>query len=210
MQKYELDLETLLSLLEEMRQNSILFANVPPGILGQKTGFQVRIDLVEGKIAYCHIEDDEGRIHVLGNQKAFSLLYGMGTLEWYVETHLPDTPLPTNTTLPLPRAMLPTNTQPLPRAMLPTNTRPLPAPSPYDTVPLPSLSSIVPRPTVYNKSLVLQRLSRSQRRVLVLVDGTKSVEKIASMLYPSSQDSIQVVLKTLRELESLGLITMAM
>ncbi len=197
MQKYELDLETLLSLLEEMRQNSILFANVPPGALGQKTGFQVRIDLVEGKIAYCHIEDEEGRIHVLGNQKAFSLLYGMGTLEWYVETRLPDAPLPTNT-------------QPLPRAMLPTNTRPLPAPSPYDTVPLPSLSSIVPRPTVYNKSLVLQRLSRSQRRVLVLVDGTKSVEKIASMLYPSSQDSIQIVLKTLHELESLGLIIMAM
>jgi hypothetical protein len=52
MQKYNLDFETLLSLLEEIHQNGVLFTNFPPGFLGQKTGCQVRIALVEGKIVH--------------------------------------------------------------------------------------------------------------------------------------------------------------
>lgn len=196
MQKYELDLETLLTLLEEMRQNGVLFANVPPGLLGLKTGCQVRIDLVEGKVVYCHIEDSTGQVRVLGNNKAFSLLYGLGTLKWYVETALPDAP-----------SLVDTNSSPL-RAIPPTNTRPLSTPSPYDTVPLQSIYSIVPRKTVNIGLSALQRLSRNQRRVLILVDGTRSIEKIASVLYSSSQDNIQMVLRALRELESLRLITM--
>lgn len=196
MQKHELDLETLLALLEEMRQNGILFTNLPPGLLGQKTGCQVRIDLVEGKVVYCHIEDSTGQIHILDNDKAFSSLYGLGTLKWYVETGLPDVPPPADT-----------NSSPL-RAMPSVNTGPLPTFSPYDTVPLQNISSIVPRKVINVESSALRRLSRSQRRVLILVDGTRSVEKIASMLYSSSEDNIQTVLRTLRELEMLRLITM--
>jgi len=208
MQKYDLDLETLLSLLEEMRQSGILITNVPSGFLGQKNGCQVRIDLIEGKIAYCHIEDSEGRIHVLGNNKAFSLLYGMGTLEWYLETRLPETPITTDTSPALPSTKLPAVTRPLPSTKLPAVTGPHPGVSPYSTVPMWSISAVVPRKTVPIEPRTLQTLSRNQRRVLVLVDGTRSVEKIASILYSSSQDNVQAVLKTLRELESLRLITM--
>lgn len=196
MQKYELDLETLLSLLEEMRQNGILFTNMPSGFLGQKTGCQIRIDLVAGKVAYCHIEDSEGQVHILSNQKAFSLLYGMGPLEWFVETHLPDVP-----------SLVDTNAS-LPGTMLPAVTRPLPAKSSRDTIPLWRISSTVPRQIISIEPQVLQALSRNQRRVLVLVDGIRNIEKIASILYLSSQDDMQIVLKTLRELESLRLIAM--
>ena len=197
MQKYELDLETLLSLLEGMHQNSILFTNVPSGFLGQKTSCQVRIDLVAGRVAYCHIEDSEGRIHVLGNKNAFSLFYDMGPLEWFVETRLPDTP----------SSLADTNAS-LPGTMLPAITRPLPAIPSQNTKPLRKISSIVPRQIVNVEPQFLQRLSRNQRRVLVLVDGTRNIEKITSILYSSPQDNMQIVLKTLRELESLGLITM--
>jgi hypothetical protein len=196
MQKYELDLETLLSLLEEMNQNSILFTNMPSGFLGQRTGCQVRIDLVAGKVAYCHIEDSEGRVHVLGNQKAFSLLYGMGPLEWFVETRLPEIP------------SLADSNAPPPGTRFPTITRSLPPVSSKHTIPLWRMSSVVPRQVVNIEPRVLQTLSRNQRRVLVLVDGTRNIEKIASILYSSSRDSIQAVLKTLRELESLRLIAM--
>ncbi|HEY7419652.1 MAG TPA: hypothetical protein VH593_31015 [Ktedonobacteraceae bacterium] len=200
MQKYRLDLETLLEYLEEMHQNGILFTNVPPGFLGQKTGCQVRIDLVEGKVVYCHIEDSTGQVHVLSNSdnKAFSLLRGMGTLDWYVETDIPNGP----------SSLAAANSSLRPTPQMTTS--PLPTLSPQNTPPVQRISSIVPRQVVNIESLVLQRLSRNQRRVLVLVDGTRSIEKIASVLYSSSQyNNIQGVLRTLRELESLGLITMA-
>jgi len=214
MQKYELDLETLLSLLEELNQNSILFTNIPSGFLGQKMGCRVRIDLVAGKVAYCHIEDSEGRVHVLSNQRAFSLLYGMGPLEWFVETHLPETPSLVDSIDSSSGARLPAMTSPLPMVTrpFPTMTGPIPAVSSQHTIPLWRMSSIVPRQIINVEPQVLQTLSRDQRRVLVLVDGTRSVEKIAFILYSSSQDNrdtnIQAVLKTLRELESLRLITM--
>ncbi|HEY7417671.1 MAG TPA: hypothetical protein VH593_20985 [Ktedonobacteraceae bacterium] len=195
MQKFEIDLETILSLLEETHQSGTLFTNAPPGLLGQKTGCQVRIDLVEGKVAYCHIEDSVGKIHILSNNKSFRLLYDMGPLEWYVDTHLPDAPTFKNTYSSSPHTMLPANTGSL--SGIPS--RP--------TGPLRKTSSIIPRQLANVEFQILHRLSRNQRRVLMLVDGTINIEKIASMLHSSSQSNTQAVLNTLRELESLGLIT---
>jgi predicted transcriptional regulator len=68
-----------------------------------------------------------------------------------------------------------------------------------------NVSSVVPRLVFGLDPKILQSLSRSQRRVLVLIDGRRSIEKIFSIL--SSQD-IQGILKTLRELEAMGLIVL--
>ena len=53
---------------------------------------------------------------------------------------------------------------------------------------------------------ILQNVSRRHRRVLALVDGTRSAEKIAALLFATPKDA-WIVLTLLQELESMGMIT---
>lgn len=69
------------------------------------------------------------------------------------------------------------------------------------------LFSAVPRVIANLSPAVLHNLSRRQRRVLVLVDGTRSVEKIAALLFSTPQDTL-IALELLQELEMMGLITL--
>lgn len=68
-----------------------------------------------------------------------------------------------------------------------------------------SVSELVPRVIATPDASILNVLSRNQRRVLVLVDGTRSIKKITEILFSSSQD-MRPVLQVLRELEHMGLV----
>ncbi|HEY7416237.1 MAG TPA: hypothetical protein VH593_13675, partial [Ktedonobacteraceae bacterium] len=191
---------------EEAHQSGVLLANVPADLSVAAAGCQIRIDFIEGNVVYCHIEDSTGRVQVLSNQRSLSLLYGMGKLEWYLELRSLDSSSFTDHssfTNPSP------STNPSSFNAPQRNTTPLPGTSSYATAPLQGISSVVPRPVINTNPRLLQSLPQIQRRVLALVDGTRSIEKISTLLFPSSRNTSEVY-RVLRELETLRLIIMEM
>ncbi len=66
--------------------------------------------------------------------------------------------------------------------------------------------SDIPRTTAQVDPKMLYTLSRRLRRVLALVDGTRSVEKIAALLASTPKEA-WIVLALLQELESMRIIT---
>lgn len=192
MRVYKLDLDSLLPLLREFHQNGCLSTVLPSDFLGMKAPCKVRIDLVDGKINYCHIEDSRGRVRALDNQKSFNALYSLGALNWRLDdwSNAPSISGEHSPVLNLPQNETSTS-------------------SPYLPVPIPQYpTSPVPKIAVNIEPRTLNALSRRHRRVLVLVDGIRNVEKITEILFPSSRDP-RPVLEVLRELEAMGLITRA-
>ncbi len=179
MQTYILDLETLLSLLEEAGQNGSLFTELPSGISGFKEYCRARIDLQEGKIVFCQIEGRNGRI-LASKRQALQLVSNLGSREW----HLVEAPSP-------PRALSPS---PVDRSS--PSRRSLQA------------SSLVPQRVPLIDQYALSRLPRRHRQVLSLIDGTRSIERIAALLHSSTDGNpIQQVEEIVQELEVLGMIT---
>jgi hypothetical protein len=233
MRVYNLDLESLLPLLAEFQQDGSLSAVLPSGVLKQKGPCKVRIDLVQGKVVYCHIEDSARHIHILDGRKIADTLYGLGEFDWRLDEgvdKLYSSRVDPYQTQPLPRQDRipgPYQTQPLPRQDRipgPYQTQPLPRqdsvprqypvpPStqyspPFQSAQRQSVSSLVPRVIAVPDTSILNSLSRNQRRVLVLVDGTRNIKKITEILFPSTHD-MRAVLQILRELENMGLVVIA-
>ena len=67
-----------------------------------------------------------------------------------------------------------------------------------------SSPSSVPRRFTQVEQRVILSLSRKQRQVFALVDGTRSTEKIAAILC----QPVEVVTKALHELETMGIVTL--
>lgn len=214
MRIYRLDLESLLPLLSEFQQDGSLSAVLPPGSLKQKGPCKARVDLLQGKVVYCHIEDGAGRTYILDNSKKIAdTLYGLGELDWYLDEGIDKLYTPRGD--PPSAQMTPHqgySARPLtgPHQSLPYTppyTPPIqPSPMPHSSAQKQSVSDLVPRVIATPDANILNVLSRNQRRVLVLVNGTRSVKKITEILFPSSRD-MRTVLQVLRELENMGLIT---
>lgn len=178
MQTYILDLETLLSLLEEAGQSGNLSTELPSGVPGLKERCWARIDLQEGKIVLCQIEGRNGRI-LASNRQALQLVSNLGSREW----HLVEAPAP--------RLLSPSPVDRSSRSRRSLQAR-----------------SLVPQRVPLINQYTLNRLSRRHRQVLSLIDGTRSIERIAALLHPSVDGQlIQQVEEIVQELEVLGMIT---
>ncbi len=178
MQTYILDLETLLSLLEEVGQSGTLSTELPTGLPGFKEYCWARVDLQEGKIVFCQIEGRHGRILASGRQ-ALQLVSNLGSREW----RLVEAP-----------SLRPLSLSPVERS--PRSQRSLPA------------SSLVPQQVRLIDRSSLNRLPRRHRQVLSLIDGTRSIERIAALLHSSGDgQAIQQVEEIVQELKALGVIT---
>lgn len=70
--------------------------------------------------------------------------------------------------------------------------------------PLPELAPLFPQRTVHLEQWQLQSWPRMHRLVFALVDGTRSIDKIADVLSVSSDQ----VDKALRDLQSIGVVTL--
>jgi hypothetical protein len=218
MRVYNLDLESLLPLLAEFQQDGSLSAVLPSGVLKQKGPCKVRIDLVQGKVVYCHIEDSARHIHILDGRKIADTLYGLGEFDWRLDEgvdKLYSSRVDPYQTQPLPRQDRipgPYQTQPLPRQDSVPRQYPVPPSTqyspPFQSAQRQSVSSLVPRVIAVPDTSILNSLSRNQRRVLVLVDGTRNIKKITEILFPSTHD-MRAVLQILRELENMGLVVIA-
>ena len=203
MRVYKLDLESLLPLLAEFQQNGSLSTVLPPSALKQRGPCKVRIDLLQGQVVYCHIEDSTRQIYVLDNSKIANTLYGLGELDWRLDegvNKLYSSRVDPYQTQPLPRLDSSSGQYPSMPASPPTQYSPM-----FQTAQRQSVSSLVPRVIATPDASILNSLSRNQRRVLVLVDGTRNIKKITEILFSSSHD-LRIVLQVLRELENMGLV----
>lgn len=254
MRTYDLDLETLLSLLRDVHQTGNLSAQLPAGFLGQKVPCWVRIDLVDGGIMRYQIEDKERNLLVAGNndKKLLDVLYKLGALHWQLDTHdfnmqppgTNESSFKNNVSPPdTNRLLFGNNTQSIGNNAINTpNTTsfeqrtdvsfsqlqangnmhttppssaerrtgplpPIPPPRIWNTPSMPARSfSDIPRTTTQIDPKMLYTLSRRLRRVLALVDGTRSAEKIAALLVSTPKEA-WIVLALLQELEAMRIIT---
>ncbi len=180
MQIFPLDLKTLLQILARQKQRGLLQANIPSEKLrypGTRQVLHASILLDNGIIQACTIALKQGEL-VAEGQDALQLLMGVGVIEWQWRANvsrLPDSP-------------------------------PQVAPS-YQA---PASSTV--RFSLFAAS-VLQRTSRSEaalptlpreyRKILALVDGQRSVHKLAIVLALSEEE----VMTALRVLQSQGLVS---
>jgi hypothetical protein len=181
MQTYILDLETLLSLLEEVGQNGTLSTELPSGVPGFKEYCRARIDLQEGKIVLCQIEGRNGRV-LASQRQALQLVSNLGSREWQL-VEAPSLKL--------------LSSSPVDRSS-----------GSMRSVQVP-LSSLVPRRVPRIDQQTLNRLPRRHRQVLSLIDGRRSIERIAT-LFRSSADgqSLRQVEEIVQELQAMGMVTL--
>ncbi|GCE25566.1 hypothetical protein KDA_10500 [Dictyobacter alpinus] len=185
---YNIGQSSLLQLLQGYRHNGRLRAQLPAGIFGLQGGY-VFIDMVQGSAVACNLVNAYGQL-VLSGQEAMSLVSNMGVLNWVVVQEY----IQTSPRLPAIRQNTSGYLPAISRSYIGQGSNPHPA------------SNFVPQRLVNINSEILKRFPRHMKRVLVLVDGVRTVGKIAAILYPH-EDHIREILIILRELEDLSVLT---
>ena len=172
MEKFYLDLATI---LQNFRQNGELYADLPAKKLGNKAPWKAQLRVSEGTVITCQILDNRGTV-VHAGDSALETLYKLGALNWEVVPDLLDgtgklpalTPARKSGTLP-----------PLPP-------EPEPVPSPPSPVPYRLMNITL-------KQMNQTQWPRDYRLIYILVDGTRTTEKIASMLTMPLADVEQIL-----------------
>jgi hypothetical protein len=191
---YTVDLATILQLLREFRRSGILRTEIPAGLPRLKKPCFVFVELRRGEIVVCYVKDAKGQT-LLSGQEAFRAVAAVGKLNWVFDEQIEQE----GPRLPDPYRQS--------GERLPTNTGVLRTPP---AVPIPQWSansvqrSPIPRRLFELNPADMYAWPRRHRQVYVLIDGTRSVEQIASML---SQPP-QLVETVLREIQSTGAITL--
>lgn len=183
-EKVYLDLSTI---LRNFHQNGELSGDVPAKKLGNKAPWKARIRVVEGIIISCQILDNRDAI-VNSGELALDALYKLGPLNWEV---IPD-PQEGSGKLPVLKPARKSGALPGVTDRISPEPDPVPAhaPVPYRLM------------NITLKQMNQTQWPRDFRLVYILVDGTRTSEKIASMLAMSLADVEQV----LRELQSMRII----
>ena len=179
---YKIDLATLLQLFEEFQRSGVFTAEIPRGTLGLKEPGLERVEVINGMVVNCVILGRDGRYLASGTD-ALRKLHQMGGLKWQMNANTQKGSSPVVETSPL-------------RSFSPSQ---LPMPRVTGNL---SFHMLIPMRTTMMEQGMMNRLTPVQRRVLVLVDGTRSVAKIAALLSVRAE----IVQGTLRELEAMGLI----
>jgi hypothetical protein len=166
-EKYTIDLDTILQILGGFQQNGVLQGDLPVRKVGNKVPWRAYLRLVEGKVVACSIIDNRDR-PVQSGESALNVLRRAGQLHWLMnrEEGSDSGPLPTE----------------VQRRITPA----LPQYSPVYADPPQgmSTSSLVPRRLILMSMEQMNQTgwSRIYRQVYAMVDGARSVETIASIL----------------------------
>ncbi len=167
---YSLDIETLISVLQNRRIQGFLEADLSTGGISGvlKNGF-VKVELKEGKITSVFISDTNGHVLYQG-QEALNKVRRL-VLTWQLTETLSrsfDNETSTDPGFPVQRSPALNQTNPL----LPLADRPS----------ISNMSNFVPVRRQSLPSEHLRDLSRSARSVYALVNGANSIQRIANLL----------------------------
>jgi len=165
------DLTSLLWILKMSRQSGVVLVELRE-MKGRPTGepWQAYLYLTEGKAVACYVYSKrDGRL-LFSNEEAMRWLTKWGQREFAWVALTPEQ----SRSFHLPQQSA------TPQRLLPPPKRAAPAQR-LDEV-LPMSNKVVPQRLVLVEQDVMRSLPRNHRRVLALVDGKRSVEKIAAML----------------------------
>ncbi len=216
METYTIDLDTILQILGGYQQNGTLHGDVPPRKLDNRVPLKAQLRLFEGEVISCTILDERGTVISTG-KIALEALRRAGQLNWTMmqeaeqsflsveQDHFSGASNPrlptvqTNPSLPAassnPRLPIVQTSPRLPA--VPTNPR-LPVAPNWKTYP--QLS--VPRRlvTVTPEQMRQGQWSRNHRMVYGMIDGIRTIEKIADLLSlrPEEVDQLVRDLQTIR------------
>ena len=181
MQSYPLDLKTLLHLLSRKKQSGQLYARQVK-IAHVKEPLQAHLSLLNGEVQLCLLLTMSSDVY-LSDTQAFQMLMQAGIIEWQWHEGNPTSPSKPAATQPPPP---PSQTQEAPR----------------NQQELPLQGSSTPK-RVMATNEVFNALSRSERKMLLLMDGSRTVYDIAGMLSANEREELS---KVLSELYRKGLI----
>lgn len=159
MEKFYLDLETI---LQSIHLSGALHGEIPAKKLGNKAPWQARLRLTGGQVTACQILDNLGAV-VNAGEPALEAISKLGSLNWEV------IPEPLEGTLTMPPFI--------------NKSGPL-SPAEEQAAPVPAHVPLVPYHLV-NVTLKLMNQTdwpRNYRMIYLLVDGTRTGDKIAIML----------------------------
>ncbi len=178
--KYLLDLTTLLIFLVDKKQNGEISADLKRlSGTAHKGPYHARIRLSGGNVVFCVIQDREGHIFMDG-EKALHELKQATHNEWEWSS----TPSP-------PSVVLTTPTRP------PEENRGRPK----------DITALIPRHAFPLENMNKNALPRRYWQVLLLINGSRTISQIASMLTssPATAD-LQKLIDILKDLQERGLI----
>jgi hypothetical protein len=179
-QTYFLDLSTLFSILSRQKRTGQLWTK-PVRIPSLREPVSIFIEIEAGVLQNCRLLQ-QNKFVLLEGERAYQMVVKMEAQEWHWFAR---------TTGPQNRSSHP----------LPTTTQPNMALLPFDSPPNKAVFYPTRTEKVQQRQL-LQRLNRQQLHILSLCDGTRSTQRISTMLNISLPD----LFHALRELEAQGLI----
>ncbi len=188
-EKYTIDLDTILQILGGFQQNGLLQGDLPVKRLGNKVLWKAYLRLAEGNVVSCSIVDDQGTL-VRAGQDALSMLRGTGQLHWLMS-----------------RDESSESGQPQVEEQR-RITKVLPQYSPVSIQPQAGIffSSLVPRRLVLIsiEQMNQGRWSRGYRQVYAMIDGMRTVETIASLL-TLPLGSVEQILNDLQKMNTIAI-----
>ncbi|HEV2662737.1 MAG TPA: hypothetical protein VGU68_19175 [Ktedonobacteraceae bacterium] len=198
METYTIDLDTILQILGGYQQNGTLHGDIPPRKLDNKVPLKAQLRLFEGEVISCTILDERGTVISTG-KVALEALRRAGQLNWTMMQGAEQSFLSveqdhfTGASNP----QLPT-VQTSPRlSAVPTNPR-LPIAPNWKAYP----QLAVPQRlvTVTTEQMRQGQWSRNHRMVYGMIDGVRTIEKIAELLSlrPEEVEQIARDLQTIR------------
>ena len=179
MSEYKIDLKTLLLMLEELFQSGILSTTFVRGRSSRKDKYLATLEIANGKVMSCVIVDSKGQIFLSGGG-ALDMLQGLDACLWRFDVQHGQPFVKSSS----PNAGI-AQFSPVQPSLNPANTQ---------------SSFPIPKQAFSGNS---QSMDRYHRRVFALVDGRRSVEKIAHI----SALDVYTVLALLHDLEMMGLIS---
>ena len=90
---YQLDLKTMISLLQAHAHTGLLRAELPAGVLEHEETCVVTLTVIKGLLVFCAITDKESFPYVTGEQ-ALNALTNVGPLNWTLTLQLSSSLLP--------------------------------------------------------------------------------------------------------------------
>lgn len=184
-EKYTIDLDTILQILRGFHKSGTLHGELPARKLDNKVPWQAQLRLLEGEVIACSILNERGAV-VRSGEDALKALRRAGNLNWTMVPdaqqtgHLPAVRLDrVSGSLPSdPRLPIPPRTDP--RFPTPPRSDPhLPVAPYWKAARMPVARRLV---LVTAEQMNLEGWPRNYRQVYAMVDGTRTCEKIASLL----------------------------
>lgn len=185
-EKYTIDLDTILQILQSFHRSGTLQGDLPARKLNNKVPWQAQLRLLEGEVTACSILDERGAV-VQSGGVAFKSLQKVGKINWTMIQESEQTSHQPAIRFDRVTGHLPSN----PQLPVPFQTEPHLSTGPYGQAPRPLVARRLMHVTV--EQMNQEGWPRNYRQVYAMADGTRTIEKIATLLALHPQEVASIL-----------------